>query len=128
MPKHRYPKTSSDLAYLKIGVQRKIMIQIEVNGRTIKAEAGEMILSAIKRVGISVPTLCYYEGLSPVGRCRICVVEVDGRKDLVPACSSPVSEGMRIRTHSKRVLEARKNILELMHRERPKPLSSAIPT
>ncbi len=95
------------------------MIQIEVNERPIKAETGETILSAIRRVGVNVPTLCFHENLSPVGRCRICVVEVEGRQDMVPACSFPVSEGMRIRTHSKRVLQTRRNLLELMLSNHP---------
>ncbi|MDW7679172.1 MAG: NADH-dependent [FeFe] hydrogenase, group A6 [bacterium] len=95
------------------------MIEIEVNQRPVKAEPGETILSALDRVGITVPTLCYYEKLSPVGRCRVCVVEVEGRSDLVPACAFPVSAGMRIRTHSKRVLEARKNLVELMLSNHP---------
>ena len=84
---------------------------MEVNGRPIQAEKGETILTAVRRVGVDVPTLCYYESLSPVGRCRMCIVEVEGRNDLVPACAFPVSEGMRVRTHSKRVLETRKNLL-----------------
>jgi len=95
------------------------MIQIDVNNKKIEAEKGETILSALKRAGITVPTLCYYEKLSPVGRCRVCVVEVEGRKDLVPACSFPVSEGMRIKTHSPRVLETRKNLVELMLSNHP---------
>lgn len=95
------------------------MVEILVNNRPVKAEAGETILTALRRVGINIPTLCYLEKLPPVGRCRICVVEIEGRKDLVPSCAFPVSEGMRIRTHSKRVLEARKNILELMLSNHP---------
>jgi len=95
------------------------MIKMEVNGRPIQAEKEETILTAIRRVGVDVPTLCYYESLSPVGRCRICVVEVEGRNDLVPACAFPVSEGMRVRTHSKRVLQTRKNLLELMLSNHP---------
>ncbi len=95
------------------------MIEIEVNKRKIQAQLGETILNALKRVGIHVPTLCYHEKLKPAGRCRICVVEIAGRKDLVPSCAFPVSEGMRIRTHSPRVLEARKNLLELMLSNHP---------
>ena len=95
------------------------MIQMEVNGKPIQAEKGETILTAVRRAGIDVPTLCYYESLSPVGRCRMCVVEVEGRNDLVPSCAFPVSEGMRVRTHSKRVLETRKNLLELMLSNHP---------
>jgi NADH-quinone oxidoreductase subunit G/NADP-reducing hydrogenase subunit HndD len=95
------------------------MVQIEVNNRTIEAESGETILTAARRAGIDIPTLCYYAKLSPVGKCRICVVEVEGRKDLVPACSFPVADGMKIKTHSKRVLETRKNLLELMLSNHP---------
>ncbi|MFZ5518512.1 MAG: NADH-dependent [FeFe] hydrogenase, group A6 [Candidatus Zhuqueibacterota bacterium] len=95
------------------------MIQIDVNNKKIEAEKGETILSALKRAGITIPTLCYFEKLAPVGRCRVCVVEVEGRKDLVPACSFPVSEGMRIKTHSPRVLETRKNLVELMLSNHP---------
>jgi NADH dehydrogenase/NADH:ubiquinone oxidoreductase subunit G len=88
------------------------MIQIEVNGMPIEAEPGETILSASKRVGINIPTLCYLETLSPVGRCRVCVVEIEGRSDLVPSCSFLVADGMKIKTHSQRVLETRRNLVE----------------
>jgi len=95
------------------------MIEIEVNNSKIQAEPGETILSALKRVGINVPTLCYHEKLKPAGRCRICVVEIEGRNDLQPSCAFPVSEGMKIKTHSPKVLEARKNLLELMLSNHP---------
>ena len=95
------------------------MIEIEVNNSKIQAEPGETILSALKRAGINVPTLCYYEKLKPAGRCRICVVEVEGRNDLIPSCAFPVSEGMKIKTHSPKVLEARRNLLELMVSNHP---------
>jgi len=95
------------------------MIQIEVNNKKIQAEPGEMILTALKRAGIHVPTLCYLEKLPPAGRCRICVVEVEGRGDLVTACSTPVQEKMKIHTHSPRVLKTRKKILELLLSNHP---------
>ncbi len=95
------------------------MVQIKVNNRTIEAKPGEMILSALKHAGIKVPTLCYLENHPPVGRCRVCVVEVEGRQDLVPACAFPVTEGMKIKTHSPRVLETRRNIVELMLSNHP---------
>ncbi|MBN1155893.1 iron hydrogenase small subunit [candidate division KSB1 bacterium] len=95
------------------------MMQIEVNNKKIQAEPGEMILTALKRAGIHVPTLCYLEKLPPAGRCRICVVEVEGRKDLVTACSTPVQENMKIKTHSPRVLNTRKKILELLLSNHP---------
>ena len=89
-------------------------IEIEVNGQIIKARKGEMLLDALKANGIHVPTLCHLEGFKPSGACRICVVEAEGRQDLIPACSFPAEEWMKIRTHSSRVIKARRTILELL--------------
>ncbi len=63
------------------------MFEIEVNNKIIEAVPGETILSAVTRAGIKVPTLCYMKDLAPSGACRICVVEVDGMRTLVPSCS-----------------------------------------
>jgi len=95
------------------------MVTIEVNGDKMEATPGETILSALGRAGISVPTLCHVEGLSPTGACRVCVVEVDGMPGLVPSCSYPVAEGMRIKTHSSRALEARRTIMQLLLANHP---------
>ncbi|MFH0762174.1 MAG: [Fe-Fe] hydrogenase large subunit C-terminal domain-containing protein [Bacteroidota bacterium] len=89
-------------------------IEIEVNGQKIKAKKGDMILDALRSNGIHVPTLCNMEGFKPSGACRICIVEVEGRQDLIPACSFPVEEWMKISTHSGRVINARRTILELL--------------
>ncbi len=95
------------------------MFEIEVNNRLIDAEPGETILSALNRAGIKVPTLCHMEGLPPSGACRICVVEVDGMRGLVPSCSYPVAEGMKIQTNSARAVKARKTIIELLLSDHP---------
>ncbi|MCA1756616.1 MAG: (2Fe-2S)-binding protein [Bacteroidales bacterium] len=92
---------------------------IEVNGRRIKAEKGETILSALNSNGIDIPTFCRLPGLTPTGACRICVVEVEGSPSLVTACSQPVSEWMKIKTHSSRVVEARRTIVELLLSSHP---------
>jgi iron only hydrogenase large subunit-like protein len=89
-------------------------IEIEVNGRKIKTQQGELILDALRVNGIHVPTLCNLEGFKPSGACRICVVEVEGRNDLIPSCSYFVEDKMKISTHSARVIKARKTILELL--------------
>jgi len=94
-------------------------MKITVNGREAKAQAGETILEALSREGIEVPTLCHMKGMTPTGACRICVVDVAGAANLVPACSFPVAEGMRIQTHSPRVLEARRTIVELLLSNHP---------
>ena len=92
---------------------------IEVNNREIKVKKGEMILDALRREGISVPTLCHIDGLFPTGACRMCVVEIDGYDGLVPSCAMPVNEGMKIQTHSSRAIQARKTIIELLLADHP---------
>jgi NADH-quinone oxidoreductase subunit G/NADP-reducing hydrogenase subunit HndD len=90
------------------------MIEMVVDGREMKAMEGETILSALRREGIHVPTLCHMEGLTPSGACRICVVELEGSPNFLPACSFPVAAGMKILTRSPKVLEARRTIIELL--------------
>ena len=95
------------------------MITIEVNGRSVDAEKDEMLLKTLRRAGVYVPTLCHVEGLSPTGACRLCVVEVDGVNGLVPSCAFPVTEGMRVKTHSERAVRARKTVVELLLTDHP---------
>lgn len=92
---------------------------IEVNNRKINAEKGETILSALNRNGILIPTLCRMKEFTPTGACRMCVVEVEGRERLVTACSQPVEEWMKIKTHSPRVIKSRKTIVELLLSNHP---------
>lgn len=90
------------------------MITLEVNGRPIEAKAGETLLTAMRRAGINLPTLCNVETLTPTGACRLCVVEVAGQRNLVPSCAYPVAPGMKVQTHSPRAVRARKTIVELL--------------
>lgn len=94
-------------------------MQIHVNNRPVEAQSGETILTALKRAGVTVPTLCHMEGLLPSGACRICVVEVEGQRGLIPSCSYPVAEGMHILTHSSRAVTARRTIIELLLASHP---------
>jgi NADH dehydrogenase/NADH:ubiquinone oxidoreductase subunit G len=80
------------------------MWTIEVNDRRITARPGETLLSACERAGIRIPTLCHLKNLSPTGACRMCVVEVEGHKGLVPSCAFPASDGMKVKTHSPRAV------------------------
>ncbi len=96
-----------------------MIFNIEVNQKTIKARKGDTILETLRRNGITVPTLCNMETFTPTGACRICVVEIEGRNDLVPSCSYPVEEWMKIHTHSPRVIHARKTIVELLLSSHP---------
>jgi iron-only hydrogenase group A len=94
-------------------------IKLEVNGRTIEAQKGETILTALNRSGLHVPTICSVKDLSPSGACRMCVVEVEGKEHLIPSCSFPVEGPMKIMTHSPRVLQARKTNVELLLSNHP---------
>jgi iron-only hydrogenase group A len=96
-----------------------MLFTIQVNNKKIKAEKGETILSALNRNGIIIPTLCRMKDFTPTGACRMCVVEVEGRERLVTACSQPVEEWMTIKTHSPRVIRARKTIVELLLSKHP---------
>ncbi len=94
-------------------------MNIEVNGKLISCEKGEILLKVLEREGIKVPTLCAIKDLFPSGACRMCVVEVDGSRNLVPSCAFPVGEGMKIQTHSPKVVKARQAILELLLASHP---------
>jgi len=89
-------------------------MKLTVNGRSVEAQAGETLLNVLRREGIHVPTLCHMEGMLPSGACRICVVEMEGQANLVPSCSFPAAEGMKIITNSPKVVNARKTIIELL--------------
>ncbi|MCX6248665.1 MAG: 2Fe-2S iron-sulfur cluster-binding protein [Bacteroidetes bacterium] len=96
-----------------------MIFTIEINGQAVTARRGETIFSVLSRTGISVPTLCHLAGFTPTGACRMCVVEVEGKPELVTSCSHQVEEWMKIRTHSPRVMKARKTIVELLLANHP---------
>ncbi len=95
------------------------MFEITANNRVIDAKPGDTILSALTKAGIRIPTLCHMSDLMPSGACRICVVEVEGMRNLVPSCAYPVQEGMKIHTNSPRAIRARKVIIELLLANHP---------
>ena len=100
------------------------LIDIIINGKNVKAEAGSTILEAAKKVGIEIPTLCYLnlhdlDIKNNPGGCRICVVEVVGRKNLAPSCVTEVMPGMEIKTNTLKVINARKTVLELILSDHP---------
>jgi formate dehydrogenase alpha subunit len=89
-------------------------IKVTIDGRQVTAEKGATILEAAQENGIDIPTLCHHQDLTPLGACRICVVEVEGSRTLVGSCHTPITEGMVIHTHSDKVLATRRMIVELM--------------
>jgi NADH dehydrogenase/NADH:ubiquinone oxidoreductase subunit G len=92
------------------------MITFRLNGLDVQAEEGWTILETAKFYGLEIPTLCYNEGLSPYGGCRLCLVEVgvEPRTKLVSSCTYPAEEGLVVHTDTKRVIEARRMMIELM--------------
>lgn len=93
--------------------------QIEVNNKKLDAKQGETILDVLNRNGMKVPTLCHMKDRIPTGSCRMCVVELENNGRLVPSCSFPASPEMIIKTHSPRVVDARKTIVELLLSNHP---------
>ena len=91
-----------------------VMVPLTVDGRAVDVPAGSTLIAACKTLGITIPTLCYLETLTPVNACRICVVEVEGARVLAPACSRQVESGMVVKTRSPRVDLSRKVVLELL--------------
>jgi len=95
-------------------VTREMPIRLTVDGREVEVEEGATILQAARSLGIPIPTMCHREGIEPVGSCFVCVVEVEGRPDLVPSCALRAAEGMVVSTDSDEVRAARKMSLELL--------------
>ena len=93
------------------------VITLTINEQLVSAAAGETILQAARSVGIEIPTLCYVEGLSAHGGCRLCLVEIEGSGRLQPACFMNAGEGMVVRTDTDQLREYRKMILELLFAE-----------
>jgi len=92
----------------------KRMLELTIDGQTVRLLDGSTILDACRLLGIETPTLCYGDTLTPVNVCRVCVVEVEGARTLVPACSRKVEAGMVVHTDSERVRTSRRLVLELL--------------
>jgi predicted molibdopterin-dependent oxidoreductase YjgC len=90
------------------------MIEILVDGKPASVPEGGTILDACKAVGVETPTLCFLETLTPVNACRVCVVELEGSRVLVPACARKVEAGMKVQTDTERVRHSRKMVLEFL--------------
>jgi predicted molibdopterin-dependent oxidoreductase YjgC len=89
-------------------------IELEIDGEIVRAREGETILQVCQRQGLEIPTLCYGETLTPVNACRVCMVEVEGSRVLVPSCARKAEDGMVVRTASERVRHSRKMVLEFL--------------
>jgi bidirectional [NiFe] hydrogenase diaphorase subunit len=93
-------------------------LSIRIDGELVSALEGQTILEAAKEAGKYIPTLCYLEGLSAVGACRLCIVELSGTDRLLPACTTPAQDGMSVTTTSPKLMQYRRIALELLFVER----------
>jgi bidirectional [NiFe] hydrogenase diaphorase subunit len=94
------------------------ILTLKIDGQDVGARSGETILAVARENEIQIPTLCHLEGLSSLGACRLCLVEVAGANRLLPACVTAVREGMEVTTRSARLQTYRRKLLELFFSER----------
>ena len=90
------------------------MIKLTINNIPVEVPEGSMLLTAAKQAGIRIPTLCHVEGLQTIGACRVCVVEVEGARNLCASCAMPATAGMKVFTNTSRVRNARRTVVELL--------------
>ena len=95
-------------------VETVTQVTVRIDGADVAVDEGATILDACTQHGIDTPTICYAENLTPVNACRVCVVEVEGNRTLVPSCSRSAEDGMEIRTDSDRVRHSRRMVLEFL--------------
>lgn len=93
------------------------VITLTINGRPVAVPAGSSLLEAVRAAGITLPTLCHLDGLSPVGACRLCLVRVEGTSRLLPACASEAAEGMVVQTDDPQLHGYRRMAVELFFAE-----------
>ncbi|MBL4937402.1 iron hydrogenase small subunit [Clostridium sp. YIM B02515] len=101
------------------------LVTVTINNRQVQVEEGTTILEAAKLLNIKIPTLCHLnlhdtKMVNQIASCRVCVVEVDGRRNLAPACATPVFDKMVVRTNSIRAINARRTVVELLLSDHPK--------
>ena len=94
-------------------------IQLTIDGIEVTVPKGSTILEAAKKVGVDIPHLCYGDGISPSGDCRLCVVEVAGSSKLVPSCIVPATDKSEVCTNSERLTKARQTVIELLLSDHP---------
>jgi len=89
-------------------------MKLTIDGREVVCREGQTLLEAARAAGIGIPSLCDHRDLVPFAGCRICLVEIDGRKDFAPSCATPAEEGLVVHTRTPAVLELRKKVLEFI--------------
>ena len=89
-------------------------LKIEVDGKPTEVQAGATVMDAARQLGIYVPHFCYHEKLSIAANCRMCLVEIEKMPKPMPACATPVTEGMKVQTHSVNAKKAQNSVMEFL--------------
>lgn len=95
------------------------LVTLTIDGQEVRVPAGSTVLEAAQMAGIDIPTLCYLKGINKIGACRVCLVEVERARGLQASCVYPVSEGMKVKTNTAAIREARKAVVELILSNHP---------
>jgi predicted molibdopterin-dependent oxidoreductase YjgC len=103
----------TEVSETRIGPPRRL-VEVTVDGRTVKVAEGDTLLAACTAADVETPTLCYGPTIEPANACRVCVVELEGARTLVPTCSRKAEPGMVVHTDTERVVRSRKLVLELL--------------
>lgn len=90
------------------------MVKIEINGQVVEAHEGDMLIDVADNAQISIPRFCYHKKLSIAANCRMCLVEVEGAPKALPSCATPVTDGMKVHTNSKKAVAAQKSVMEFL--------------
>jgi NADH-quinone oxidoreductase subunit G len=94
-------------------------VNIEINGQPLKAELGQMIIEVADKAGVTIPRFCYHKKLKIAANCRMCLVELEGGRKPMPACATPVTDGMKVLTKSPKALEYQKTVMEFLLANHP---------
>lgn len=89
-------------------------LTLTIDGKNLSVEAGTTILDAARSAGIPIPTLCHLDGVHDVGACRVCLVEVEGQRNPLPACTTEVTSGMKVLTATPALQESRRMVVEML--------------
>src|SRR5438132_10220912 len=89
------------------------LIELEIDGAPVEVPAGTSVMRAAVDAGVNVPKLCATDSLEPFGSCRLCLVEIDGRKGYPASCTTPCEPGMKVRTQSPKLADIRRGVMEL---------------
>ena len=89
-------------------------LNIEIDGRALQVESGDTIMDAANQAGIAIPHFCYHKKLSIAANCRMCLVQVEKAPKPLPACATPVTDGMKVYTRSEYAINAQKGVMEFL--------------